>query len=250
MILRKKLFILLSLVIVTFFSANLSAADSLKIENIKPGKGVAAQPYAELEVHYKGWLKDGTLFDTSHDRGESFKFTLSVGQVIQGWDIGIVGMKEGGIRMISIPAKLAYGSRGAGKLIPPNADLKFEVQLLKANRPPFISVNTDELANKIESGIKIIDIRREDEWKATGIIPNAIQLTAFDKRGQFIASFPQQLKEYVSHDEEFALICRSGNRTARLVNWLANKGGYPNAYNVLQGMNQWITESRSIQSIN
>ena len=247
---RNAFFTILLLVIVTGISTNISAAQPLEIEDIRSGKGITAQPYAELEVHYRGWLKDGTLFDSSHERDKPFKFTLSVGQVIHGWDIGIVGMTEGGIRILSIPAKLAYGSRGAGKLVPPNADLKFEVQLIKANSPPFISLNTEELAKKMESRIKVIDIRREDEWTTTGVIPNAIQFTAFDKRGQFIASFPQQLKEYVSPDEEFALICRSGNRTARLVNWLANKGGYPNAYNVLHGMNRWITESRSIQSIN
>ena len=225
------------------------ALSTLEIDDPVFGDGMTAQPYAELQVHYSGWLEDGTLFDSSVQSDKPFTFILNVGQVIRGWDIGLAGMKEGGTRILHIPAKLAYGTQGAGKVIPPNANLKFEIQLIKASSPPFISLQTDELANKLQSGIKVIDIRREDEWKTTGVIPNAIKLTAFDKRGQFVASFPQQLKEHVSQDEEFALICRSGNRTARLVNWLANKGGYPNAYNVLQGMNKWISDGGKIQTV-
>ena len=81
-------------------------------------------------MHYTGWLTDGTKFDSSVDRGQPFTFVLGVGQVIRGWDEGVASMKVGEKRKLTIPSKLAYGSRGAGRLIPPGATLVFDVELL------------------------------------------------------------------------------------------------------------------------
>ncbi|MFQ3548464.1 MAG: FKBP-type peptidyl-prolyl cis-trans isomerase [Armatimonadota bacterium] len=100
------------------------------IKDIKEGTGKEAKAGDTVEVHYKGWLEDGKVFDTSRDRGP-FSFTLGAGMVIEGWDKGVVGMKEGGIRELTIPASMGYGSRGAGGVIPPNATLYFEVELLE-----------------------------------------------------------------------------------------------------------------------
>ncbi len=106
------------------------SAAGLKIEEVKTGTGKEATGNVVVEVHYTGTLTDGKKFDSSKDRNEPFKFQLGVGQVIKGWDLGVSGMKVGGIRKLTIPPELGYGQRGAGSVIPPNATLLFEVELL------------------------------------------------------------------------------------------------------------------------
>ena len=102
----------------------------LKIVDVKVGTGAVATPGELVRVHYTGWLEDGTKFDSSVDRNQPFEFPLGAGYVIQGWDKGVDGMRVGGIRRLFIPSQYGYGSRGAGDVIPPNATLIFEVQLL------------------------------------------------------------------------------------------------------------------------
>ncbi|MBI4837043.1 MAG: FKBP-type peptidyl-prolyl cis-trans isomerase [Candidatus Portnoybacteria bacterium] len=115
-------------------STNIPATEAKSLETtVREGSGEGAKAGDKLEVHYAGTLKDGTKFDSSRDRGEPFTFTLGAGQVIKGWDQGMVGMKAGEIRKLTIPAELGYGDRGAGALITPGATLMFEVELLKIN---------------------------------------------------------------------------------------------------------------------
>jgi FKBP-type peptidyl-prolyl cis-trans isomerase FkpA len=114
-----------------------SGITSLQMTDTAPGTGAEARPGQKVKVHYTGWLYDanaadkrGTKFDSSVDRGEPFEFGLGGGQVIPGWDEGVKGMKVGGKRVLTIPPEMGYGRRGAGGVIPPNATLVFEVELL------------------------------------------------------------------------------------------------------------------------
>jgi FKBP-type peptidyl-prolyl cis-trans isomerase len=110
----------------------------LKYVDIKVGTGDEAIKGMNVTVHYTGWLyvngKRGAKFDSSVDRGQPFNFPLGGGQVIKGWDEGVAGMKVGGKRELFIPPDLGYGARGAGGVIPPNATLDFEVELLKVSK--------------------------------------------------------------------------------------------------------------------
>jgi FKBP-type peptidyl-prolyl cis-trans isomerase len=107
-------------------------SDDLHIETVRPGSGDAeAKTGNRVTVHYVGTLTDGKKFDSSRDRGQGFKFTLGKGEVIKGWDQGVPGMKIGEVRKLTIPPHLAYGARGFPPVIPPNATLQFEVELLE-----------------------------------------------------------------------------------------------------------------------
>ena len=103
----------------------------LIIEDIKEGTGVAVQNSMRIAVHYVGTLEGGPQFDSSRERGKPFIFTIGIGSVIQGWEQGILGMKPGGVRKLTSPPHLAYGDKRVGRIIPPNATLVFEIELLE-----------------------------------------------------------------------------------------------------------------------
>lgn len=129
--------------VILFLSANLvplgswaektkeiTTSSGLQYVDLKKGSGQEAHAGETAIVHYTGWLTNGTKFDSSKDRGEPFAFRIGAGRVIKGWDEGVEGMHIGGVRKLTIPPQLGYGARGAGNVIPPNATLVFEVELL------------------------------------------------------------------------------------------------------------------------
>ena len=108
----------------------ITTSSGLQYIDLKVGTGATAQAGQTVSVHYTGWLENGKKFDSSVDRGQPFSFPLGAGRVIKGWDEGVQGMQVGGTRLLVIPPELGYGARGAGGVIPPNATLMFEVELL------------------------------------------------------------------------------------------------------------------------
>jgi FKBP-type peptidyl-prolyl cis-trans isomerase len=103
----------------------------LKIKDLKVGKGEAVKDGDHVTIHYTGWLENGKKFDSSHDRDQAFETPIGVGYVIKGWDMGVIGMKVGGKRILTIPSELGYGKYGVDPDIPGDATLIFEVELLK-----------------------------------------------------------------------------------------------------------------------
>jgi peptidylprolyl isomerase len=107
---------------------------SLQVTDVVVGTGTAVEVGDSITVHYVGMLADGTVFDASANHGGPAVFSIGVGQVIAGWDQGLIGMKEGGKRKLVIPSDLGYGSRGFGNVIPPDATLTFEIELVKVEK--------------------------------------------------------------------------------------------------------------------
>lgn len=114
----------------TITTEDVKIPDNLKIEDTLEGTGSAVKTGDTVSIHYAGTLEDGTPFDNSYDRGEPFETPIGAGQVIKGWDLGVVGMKVGGKRRLTIPPELGYGEQGSGA-IPPNATLIFDVELIE-----------------------------------------------------------------------------------------------------------------------
>jgi peptidylprolyl isomerase len=148
-----------TLICLFFFFIGYSAAQNVNIKILKEGSGAPVKKRQLVQVHYTGWLTDSTKFDSSRDRGEPLEFVLGAGQVIQGWDIGIEGMKLGEVRSLKIPAALAYGDNSVGP-IPANSDLLFEVELIGAQKSlePDTLLKPEALKWKtLQPGIEIFD---------------------------------------------------------------------------------------------
>jgi hypothetical protein len=113
---------------------SVTTKSGLKYRDLKVGRGAEAKATQKVTVHYKGWLDNGTVFDSSRPRQEPFSFSLGQGEVIKGWDEGVAGMRVGGVRELTVPPSLGYGDQDMGK-IPPNSTLHFEVELLGVGQP-------------------------------------------------------------------------------------------------------------------
>ena len=151
----------------------------LKYKDTVVGDGESPEVGDKVVVHYTGKLKDGTKFDSSLDRGKPFEFSIGVGQVIKGWDEGVMSMRVGGKRQLVIPSNLGYGERGAGKVIPPNATLIFDVELIEIKEmyvDSDFSLPGEEI--NMESGLRMIE-----HIKGDGPKPTSGQLVSVHYRG-------------------------------------------------------------------
>lgn len=231
-----------SLLLILMMTGSAAAQGELQIRDLEKGTGEEANVGETVVVHYTGWLMDGTKFDSSRDRGKPFSFTLGERRVIPGWEKGVEGMQVGGKRELIIPPDLAYGAQGAGGVIPPNATLKFEIELLDVKGKKFSDIGNEDLKKKLAAGTTVIDIRSPQEWKETGVLPGSRLVTFFDADGNVNPHFPDRLKQIVTDpDEEVVLICRSGHRSQIVANYLSSQAGFSHVINVKSGVLGWIS---------
>lgn len=229
------------------------------------GDGEDAINNSKVKIEYTGKLIDGTVFDTSKGK-KPLEFTLGAKMVVPGFEKGVLGMKVGGIRTVSIPPEMAYGKAGVPGVIPPNSTLIFEIELIsvedpkqdinnevneptsiKALTPTSKDINNEELKNLLASNTILIDIRRPEEWKETGVIKGSHKLTLYDASGKETPGFLQKFQELVPTPQTpVILICRTGNRTSFAAKALTDGFGYVNVYNVKNGITDWIASGNEV----
>jgi rhodanese-related sulfurtransferase len=219
-------------------------ANKLKIEVMQEGDGDVAEHGQRVTVHYEGRLTDDTVFDASRPRGHPFSFTIGAGQVIQGWEQGVTGMKVGEMRRLTIPAELGYGATGAGGVIPAHATLVFDIELLTVNVPVSLGQATpSDLLQAQKDGVVIVDIRRPDEWLQTGVIAGAETITAFEVNGNFHPDFKQQFMMLVPTPETPVLLyCLMGARTSNLGMLLIEQLGFLQVTHLSEGIMGWTAD--------
>ena len=213
-----------------------SFSNEVQIVNEIIGNGLEVKNHSKVSVHYVGKLEDNTIFDSSYDRGQLFDFQIGVRQVILGWETGLLGMKEGGKRTIFIPYDLAYGESGAGSLIPPKSNLIFEIEVIKVIPPGYKEIDGYQLKLAMTSDFKIIDIRTNDEIINSNKIPGAIQITAFDKNGNFFPDFFDKYKENVQIGEKVIFVSQNGDISSILANGFVEQLNQINIYHLKDGV--------------
>ena len=235
------------IVFIIMFITQSVLADGIQITNIIEGDGTEIVKHSKIQVHYTGKLQDGTKFDSSLDRGEPFTFQIGLRQVIEGWEIGLMGMKVGGKRTLVIPPELAYGDRGAGDLIPPNATLTFDVEIVDVKAPGYSFVNSSEIQSLQQDGYKFIDIRTKKERDNTGIIPGSLEITAFDIYGNFVPEFMKTFRELVDLDDNTVFISNEGEIASILANGFVEQLNASNMYALKGGIQQLIKENYKLE---
>ena len=221
--------------IIFFYSFNVFSKQ-IKILNNLTGNGLEIINHSKIQVHYIGYLEDGTEFDNSYKRGSPLQFQIGNGQVIEGWEIGLLGMKKGGKRTLIIPPNLAYGERGAGNLIPPNATLNFDIEILDVVAPGYKLIDSDQLLLAMTGNFKIIDIRTKDKVLTTGIIPGSINLPAFNKSGKFVNDFFESYEKIVNINDKVLFVSDNGTISSILANGFVERLGRSNIYSLKKGI--------------
>ena len=234
------------LFIIMFLSQNVMA-DGIQITNIVEGEGTEIINHSKIQVHYIGKLQDGTKFDSSYDRGQPFSFQIGLREVIKGWEIGLMGMKVGGKRTLIIPPELAYGDRGAGDLIPPNATLTFDIEIVAVKHPGYGLIKAEDIKQLKEDGYKFIDIRTEKERENTGIISGSLEITAFDIYGNFVPEFMKTFRDLVELDDNIVFISNEGEIASMLANGFVEQLNATNMYALKGGIQQLIKENYKLE---
>ena len=229
-------FILISLTIL---------ADEIEMLSDIPGEGPEIKNHYKIEVNYKGTFEDGTEFDSSYKRKKPLEFQIGLRQVIPGWELGLMGMKAGGKRIIKIPSSLAYGEKGVGNLIPPNSTLIFEIEILNIKPPRYKIINIENFIS-FQKDLIAIDIRTQEQWDETGIIDGSHQISAFDIYGNLNRNFIERFLLIVKEDEPVVFISDNGEISAILANGFVENLGIKNIYSLKGGIQEWISKYNKV----
>tara|TARA_Y100000768_G_C23971213_1_gene680679 strand:+ start:1458 stop:2186 length:729 start_codon:yes stop_codon:yes gene_type:complete len=214
-----------------------SFAKEVKILKDIAGNGNEVVNHSKLSVHYIGRLENNIEFDNSYKRNQMFQFQIGTRKVIQGWETGLLGMKEGGKRTIFIPYELAYGENGAGDVIPPKSNLIFEIEVLKVTPPQYNEIDSYQLKLAMtDDSFKIIDIRSLDERNLSGVIPGSILLTAFDKNGNFLPEFFNNYQKLITSETKVLFVSQRGIISSILANGFVERLNQKNIYNLKSGI--------------
>jgi rhodanese-related sulfurtransferase len=237
--------IIITLFISLIISLNLFSKEIEILSDI-PGEGIKIKNHYKVHVNYRGILEDGSEFDSNLKRNEPFVFQIGLRQVILGWEKGIINMRVGGKRTIKIPPNLAYGARGVGKLIPPNAVLIFEIEIIDAFKPGYVKLYSEDLINKKNEGLILIDIRSSNERKKTGVLEGSLEIEAFNSLGNFNTNFIKSYQEKATINDHVVFISNDGDISSILANGFVEKLGSKNMYTLVGGIQNWIKEKRNL----
>ncbi len=215
-------------------------SENIQILNDIPGSGKTIINHSKVKVHYKGKLENGMEFDSSYKRKKPFSFQIGTRQVIEGWEIGLKGMKEGGKRTIIIPPNLGYGKTGAGNLIPPNSTLIFELEILEVQDPGYKVLKVNDIKKVIEKGFIFIDIRSQNEINLTESIPGSVNIPAFDNHGNILSSFLTKYQSLVSNSDNVVFVSNKGEISSILANGFVEHLGAKNMYSLSGGIQEYL----------
>ena len=239
----KKYFLIISL----FICFNLTAAE-IEIISDKPGDGKKIIHHSWVQIEYTGSFENGEVFDTNVGKNRPLVVQIGMKEVIPGFELGIIGTKKGTKRKIKIPAKLAYGKKGGGDVIPPNTDLIFEFEIIDVLDPHYKMINSNELIEKINGNAVALDIRLEDQWEK-GVIEGSFQETAFNKDGKFNVYLMDKVRALAGEESqniEIVFISHDGETASILGNAFAEDLGFKNVSVLKGGIVQWLNEKKQL----